>query len=225
MRLFNLSTLAIVLASSQVMAADLPSKKSNPIAPQTVTQWDGFYIGTQVGYAFGRSSQADVMSADDGSYTVKGGLIGATAGYNKSFNSVVLGVEGDAAFVDGNGSSASCSASSPHVCGTDVRSFETLRVRAGLPFGATLPYLTGGIAVASVKAYDNSDPSYVGSQTKTGWTIGGGVEQKLMNNWSVKAEYLYADLGKTSYFNVNGNVPEDVSLRQNILRIGVNYAF
>jgi outer membrane immunogenic protein len=38
------------------------------------------------------------------------------------------------------------------------------------------------------------------SQTRTGWTIGGGVESMLGQNWLIRAEYRYADFGT---FNVN----------------------
>jgi outer membrane immunogenic protein len=37
------------------------------------------------------------------------------------------------------------------------------------------------------------------STVKTGWTVGAGVEGKISTNWSVKAEYLYVDLGSTNY--------------------------
>jgi outer membrane immunogenic protein len=33
------------------------------------------------------------------------------------------------------------------------------------------------------------------STTKTGWTVGGGVEYALLNGWSLKAEYLHLDFG------------------------------
>jgi len=31
--------------------------------------------------------------------------------------------------------------------------------------------------------------------TRAGWTLGGGLEWKFAPQWSVKAEYLYVDLG------------------------------
>jgi outer membrane immunogenic protein len=33
------------------------------------------------------------------------------------------------------------------------------------------------------------------SNTKVGWTAGGGAEWMFLPNWSVKVEYLYYDLG------------------------------
>ena len=33
------------------------------------------------------------------------------------------------------------------------------------------------------------------STTRAGWTVGGGGEGRINNEWSVKVEYLYADYG------------------------------
>jgi outer membrane immunogenic protein len=78
------------------------------------------------------------------------------------------------------------------------------------------------------------------SQTMVGWTAGGGAEWMLMPNLSVKAEYLYFDLGNSAgslinnaygYANANGmhamvsltNYSQRIS--GNIARAGVNYHF
>ena len=37
------------------------------------------------------------------------------------------------------------------------------------------------------------------SNTRVGWTAGGGGEWMFLPNWSVKAEYLYFDLGRVTY--------------------------
>jgi hypothetical protein len=37
--------------------------------------------------------------------------------------------------------------------------------------------------------------TWSGGNTKTGWTIGAGIEWLVAGNWSLKAEYLYVDLG------------------------------
>jgi opacity protein-like surface antigen len=33
------------------------------------------------------------------------------------------------------------------------------------------------------------------SETRTGWTVGGGIEWAFWSNWSAKAEYDYYDFG------------------------------
>lgn len=61
-----------------------------------------------------------------------------------------------------------------------------------------------------------------------GWTLGGGVEWALSSSWSMKAEYLYLDLGKnsaTSRFVSAGDWDITYSERKNlnVIRLGLNY--
>ena len=68
------------------------------------------------------------------------------------------------------------------------------------------------------------------SETRTGWTAGGGVEWAFARNWSVKAEYLYADFGSVSFvsaFNVDPDFTytHTVHPTAQIVRAGVNYKF
>jgi outer membrane immunogenic protein len=119
----------------------------------------------------------------------------------------------------------------------------TVRGRVGfLAVPALLVYGTGGLAVANVKAVylftDNFGPaseSAAISTTRYGWTAGAGGEYALMNGWSIKAEYLYADLGRASTTSTNliargipfpANVfTHTVNLHSNIGRVGINYKF
>lgn len=106
-----------------------------------------------------------------------------------------------------------------------VEWFGTVRGRVGfLPTDALLIYGTGGFAYGRVKenvslngaaganivgigtgfVCTTSTNCFVGSssRTGTGWTAGGGVEYAIWNNLSVKAEYLYVNLGGGDNFNV-----------------------
>lgn len=75
------------------------------------------------------------------------------------------------------------------------------------------------------------------SNTRTGWTAGGGLEWMFWPNWSAKIEYLYYDLG-TIQTNFSMLVTDNVSglnaafagqtrarINGNIVRAGVNYHF
>jgi outer membrane immunogenic protein len=78
--------------------------------------------------------------------------------------------------------------------------FGTLRARLGWTNGPTLYYVTGGWAYGEVKtdyAVGNAPgtDAHSFSHTKSGWTIGGGIETQLVGNWTAKVEYLYIDLG------------------------------
>jgi outer membrane immunogenic protein len=65
--------------------------------------------------------------------------------------------------------------------------------------------------------------------TKTGWTVGGGIEGAVPNThvtW--KVEYLYMDLGSESYtFNSSGlgTITVNTHFNDNIARVGLNYQF
>ena len=95
----------------------------------------------------------------------------------------------------------------------DIDWFGTVRGRLGYAAGPSLFYVTGGLAYGDVKRTGN----VVGITTTLGgghvqqlrrvatpqygqdcWTTSAAVcESKIASNWSVKAEYLYVDLGST----------------------------
>ncbi len=72
----------------------------------------------------------------------------------------------------------------------------SLRGRAGVTFDTVpvLLYATGGLAVGGVTtSITGATKSY--SATQLGWTAGVGVEGKIADQLTVKAEYDYTDLG------------------------------
>ena len=103
----------------------------------------------------------------------------------------------------------------------------------------------GGLAIAQMTSgvmsgFDlngvATSVTYSASTTKTGWTVGGGVEGVITGNWTAKIEYLDADLGKVSGGPFVTGVPPLVRanflsgaiksrVADNILRIGVNRTF
>ena len=104
--------------------------------------------------------------------------------------------------------------------------YGTLRGRAGMAFGQVMPYVTGGIAAGRGTA--SLDNGVVTSQSAThmGWTAGVGLEAQATQNISIKAEYLYVDLGTQTYDGLPaaiGNI--DVSQRFSVVRAGLNYKF
>jgi Outer membrane protein beta-barrel domain len=127
------------------------------------------------------------------------------------------------------GSSNTCGANSPvpHACATKVESLGTLRGFIGNAVGATgnwLPYVTGGLAVGELRAWDNLFPAS-GSECRAGWTLGGGLKVGITQNWVAKVEYLYVDLGNRQMLNVIPGVPETVSFTANIIRAGIDIKF
>lgn len=190
---------------------------------------------------------------------------GGQIGYNFQWNALVAGIEADiAGIADSKRSVFGLTSSGPvagfpgnsYVAATRVsRSVDylgTVRGRLGWAFTPTLlAYGTGGLAYGGVNHTVSvlesitgpafvTDPFFGGanfSDTRVGWTAGGGVEWMFLPNWSAKAEYLYYDLGhSTSNFamlELNGaGVPFVGTVLQSrtrynghIVRAGVNYHF
>ncbi len=133
----------------------------------------------------------------------------------------------DFSWADIKGSSNTCGPTTvtPHPCGTKIDSLGTVRGRIGYALGETgnwLPYLTGGLAMGEVEGWDSLIPAS-GSDFRTGWTVGGGVETAFAPRWSAKLEYLHVDLGSSILFNIVPGVPKTVSARADIIRAGINY--
>jgi outer membrane immunogenic protein len=127
----------------------------------------------------------------------------------------------------------------------------TARLRLGvLPSDHWLLYATGGLAVGEVETNDTVSTATTftsgsgtgpvigtvaaaaaasSNTTRTGWTLGGGVEWALWDQWTAKLEYLYVDLGTigNTFTGVGAFSPLTTSshVTDNIVRVGVNYRF
>ena len=65
-----------------------------------------------------------------------------------------------------------------------------------------------------------------GSVTSAHWTAGAGIEVGIVSNVSVKAEYLYVDLGDYNCgFNCGLGANGNVSYYANIFRGGLDVRF
>jgi iron complex outermembrane recepter protein len=200
----------------------------------TPVNWTGIYLGVNAGYSFGGSDWTDsVTGSSSGSFGTSGFVFGGTLGANYQVGSLVLGIEGDGDWADASGfgtftATSLCAGG----CLTTNTWLSTVRGRAGYAFGRFLAYGTAGAAFGDVRANFSNDP--VTSETKAGWTAGGGLEFALDRNWSAKAEYLFVDLAdgactaNCAIANANGppTIPNvAVKFDESIVRGGVNYRF
>lgn len=226
---------ALMTTAAGAQAADLPARAPYYKAPVAqVYDWTGFYVGANAGFGFGRSATTVISAVPTGEQARLGGLGalgGVQAGYNRQFNSlfgfnnVVLGVEAD---IQGAGfdDDRTCGLTTGPACTSynqKIDWFGTVRGRVGLATGPVLSYFTGGFAYGNVKT-TFSDPntglSETFGSTRTGWTLGSGVEAALGGNWTGKIEYLYLDLGNQSGVGVHA-FSSDV--RAHTFRAGLNY--
>jgi outer membrane immunogenic protein len=169
---------------------------------------------------------------------------GVQAGYNWQTSNWVFGVEADWDLT-GQNRSTLFQASLVPLFGTVTDGnnltqgigldwLATVRGRVGFAANTALFYVTGGLAVGRVETFDSSHYAAGVTQTanvsttRTGWTVGGGIEYAIGQNWSVKGEYLYADLGRvTTYSGLQPTFAlaffHDHSLTVNDFKFGVNY--
>ena len=207
LRKILMSTVVVFGAMGAASAADLPSTKAPPayIPPPPLFTWTGVYIGGQVGYMWSGSSDAY-------GYSPNGVVGGGHVGYNYQMGQFVAGLEGDVNGSSYNGGFGGYS--------TNENIDGSIRGRLGVAWDRALLYATGGAAFAGITN------DYLGtslSHTRVGWTIGGGVEYALDNNWSVRAEYRYTDYG--TYYDFPGGVAAYNHDSDNRVQIGFSYKF
>lgn len=197
--LASAAALAGVALAAPAGAADLGRYPSPYVQPVAAFSWTGFYVGANAGYGWGSSA-----------FNSPGGFVGGLqAGYNYQFlNNVVIGVETDFDFAGISGGPYS------------LDYFGTVRGRLGYAFDRVLLYGTVGFAYGqgSVEGFGLSSTA-----SQTGWTIGAGAEVGFDRNWSARLEYLYVDLGTSTFATFVG--PVTTGFDGNILRAGVNYRF
>lgn len=188
-------------------------------------QSNGFYFGLTGGYGWGTGAHTSQVNPvvmppepDDGHYRLSGIAAGPTIGYAIWMDKVLLGAEADysVAWIDGSGV---CTVSR---CSGDVRTFGTARGRLGYDLGGWAIYATAGLALADFKASSATAPGYSGSELRTGWTVGVGVEHPINIALSWKLEYLYADFGREAHFTISGHSPEKIDFSVSIVRLGLN---
>ena len=241
-----------VLISTGVHAADLTvAYETAPVVADGFS-WTGGYIGVNVGYGWGDFEHSVQTKTPEGKSPLPGtpeseiayrildqatynsspdGFIGgAQLGYNWQFDQLVVGVEAD--FQGGNikGSVSGGADSYGFNAESKIDWYGTARARLGyVPAERFLVYATGGLAYGHVESYMN----YAGyessvSTTKTGYTVGGGAEYAFDNNWSLKAEYLYTDLGEIDNLSaqrVYTKFSSETEASFQAVRLGLNYRF
>ncbi|HUI20725.1 MAG TPA: outer membrane beta-barrel protein [Methylocella sp.] len=168
----------------------------------------------------------------------------------------VIGVEGS---VDGTSLSNTLAAPFVGLGGTSVSASTnadiqgSIRGRFGIAWDRLLIYATGGVAFAGFNtsysvvgntsglAAINGGAPFFGSNsfsnTRVGWTAGGGIDYAVTPNWIVFAEYRYTDFGtvgntllaSTAFATVpglaGGVLYSNRTLNQSQVQLGFSYKF
>ena len=192
--------------SQAATAADLPRKAPPAPLPPPPLTWTGCYVGVNVGAVrprfeldgpFGGSASrnGDWGFAGGGQfgcdYQFAGG--GFVLGFRNMFDGTTNHRDRTFSFVTPTGTG---------VATTDFRNrwFDALTGRVGYSWGPGLAYVQGGAVWSRVTAdITVAVPAFVAvgsfSDTKTGWTVGGGFEYRFAPNWSAFIEGNYYDFG------------------------------
>jgi outer membrane immunogenic protein len=230
-----LAVATIALAASQASAADLPRKAPVyvPPPPPPVT-WTGCYIGANIGGAFSDVSiDTPIGSAStNNSGFAGGGQIGCDYQFSGGW---VIGIRGMFDGTDINRSGTVNTVNGPLVVNFNNQWFSTLTGRIGYSWAAPwLLYFQGGAAWNHTSTNVTVNNVQVGqtSNSRTGWTIGGGIEWMFAPHWSVFLEGNYMDFGGPSGTIVglaagpcaNGCAFSTKATESTVL-VGVNYRF
>jgi outer membrane immunogenic protein len=236
------AAISIVPAFSADLSVKAPVYKAPPVA--ATWEWTGCYVGIEGGGNWGRTKNVDITAPFVGlpvtnPYNLSGALFGGTVGCNYQIQKWVIGIENDISWTNKDGI-ANEIAPFNATATIEVRErwIDTLRGRLGFKFGASdqfLAFVSGGGAFASVTGTTCLPGAFCNSvtNTMTGWTVGGGFEWAIFpgtpvpHNWvSLKAEYLYVDLGSKDFlFDPTLTTSKNISVVDHIVRAGLNWHF
>lgn len=192
----------------QIIATLLLAGATSFASAQSATDWTGWYLGGNAGYAFGKSNvttstvfsptgyfaNANVPSLNasgDDSVKPKGFTGGVAFGYNAQNGNTVYGFEMDAGAFSLKGDRTT-TAVYPNNAPTTYTINETTkggylvtaRGRVGVAFGRNLWYGTAGLALASIKMDDSFSDTFA--------TAAEGVSQsKSKLGWTIGGGYEY----------------------------------
>jgi outer membrane immunogenic protein len=225
-RKFTLATALLLTASASAFAADLPSKRPPPVyAPIPIFTWTGFYVGADIGYAWGYNNYLVGAAAAPGFNKPNGEIGGLHVGYNYQINQFVVGLEGDVQGADFNNSSTLGALN----VSTRVPVEGSIRGRVGYAWDRALFFATGGAVFGDIENNYTlgllADPAGTYRKTRVGYTVGGGVEYALSNNWSVRGEYRYADFGRSTDNTFFSVIPVSSRVVEHKVTVGFSYKF
>src|SRR5215211_4318918 len=229
---------ATAIASGSAWAADMaPVYKAPPTPAAAVFNWTGFYVGGNIGGAWGRKELTERAASSlthdlDISGVVGGGQVGA----NLQVGGVVLGVQGDWDWTNADGNHGNCGLflNRTITCNAKATDLASVTGRVGLAWDRTLGYVKGGGAWIRDKyeldTIGGSAGLLTAKETRSGWTVGVGLEYAFAPNWTGFVEYDHYDFGHKNlvfgHTTTTGlTVPVDVDQRLNVVKVGINYLF
>jgi len=206
------TSVLLALFATGASAADLIIDEAVAI-PDSVFDWEGFYIGVHGGWLAG-SGVVNIPAYPAQPITVgtTGFLLGAHGGYNWAVApSFILGLEGDVNWTNANGSTISNGGPPGELYQINQTWFASLRGRIGWTADNVLLYATAGLAATSLST--QYVPLAGGVQTAVvgGWTAGVGAELAFTEQVTGRIEYRYTDYNQASYVHLGPSTVDYVT--------------
>jgi outer membrane immunogenic protein len=254
MKKFLITLGAVAALTAPASAADLPARpftKAPAVAVDASYNWSGIYGGAYVGGLWsdkrwdGNVFVFGLMGPFGADYQNRGVIGGGQIGFNYQVGQIVLGVQADWGKSDAKGQAIPCNqllaggGGAIARCAGEVRDIASVTGRIGYAWDRTLLYVKGGGAwVRDEYELGRGEPQNVAIggnlfgnvETRSGWTVGAGVEYGFWQNLSVFAEYNYYDFGSRVVVlpaHIIPNFNQTVNIRQDahVVKVGLNVRF
>jgi outer membrane immunogenic protein len=238
-KLWLVAVAGLALSTSVAFAADLgqPYVKAPP-PPPAPPSWTGFYIGVNGGWGWNQNTGDSEVLGFGNIVKPNGGLAGGQIGYNWQSGIVVYGFETDIQWAD---IKDSASVTDPfgdiYSASNKLDWFGTARARLGITAWGNnaLLYVTGGLIYGQEKVASSlfdgvtgETPFASASTTRTGGTVGAGLEYLFTPAVSGKIEGLWYDMGSSTLglpTSDLGVVDSHYRFQGAIVRAGLNFHF
>jgi len=252
--LVGIAVAASALATA-ASAADLPAPGAGPAYyPPTyrpvIYDWTGIYGGLHLG----AGALDDQVTTTTTTLLQPAGTVtklspfsvvsGAQAGFNVEFAPFVVGAEGTFTWSNISGTQVTPSLL-PTISEQSIstpRWYATATGKIGFAANDFLFYAKGGAAWTNVNytqapAIGGGQTSQTITDTRSGYTVGGGVEFGMTENLSARVEYDFLDFGTKNYNFSNLSVtpvggvatplvlPVSIRSSTSLITAGVNYRF
>lgn len=232
-KLLGLVTGSIIALGAGSALADGMPRPSYGAPACAPANFAGFYLGGHVGYALADTNSTfvdvwgDTVKSDDH----RGATYGVQGGYNFQRCNLVIGIEGDWSWMNGDASNHFTNwFGGNEVAKAQLRDLGSVRGRAGVVASDMLFYATAGWAWAESR-FSFSDPLFGGAHFKTddnGIVFGAGVEFAIRSSILLRAEYLHYVFDRDTFRQEIFSGPGNASLRQgevDTVRLGLSFKF
>jgi outer membrane immunogenic protein len=225
---------AAAFCGATAFAADMPTK--GPVykaAPMAVLSWNGCYIGGNAGGGWARKQwtlESGAPGLNDGSDSPSGFVGGVQTGCDYQNGPWVFGFQGMFDWTNLKADHVTPS-NTTDLAKTTIPWLATATGRIGYTVApSALLYAKGGLA------WVRDEHSILGpartviegvNVTRSGWTLGGGLEWLFRPNWSLFVEYDYMDFGNGRTERFTGCCTDFWKIKQKaeVVLVGLNYRF